>query len=409
VQLLRTSTGFWKRKAVLQGSALKYFNIGIVTWNNNCINEPNQQRSKKYKRMKWWDSIFVGNSALNWLIAIGIIVVSWAVIRVAKVVLLKRFKNFSSRTRTTLDDFIVQISEGALIPALYLGALYAGVSYLTLSPKVEKLLHVAVMIVVTFIIIKTITSALNYLINNALGNDAEDIEKKKQARGIIIIVSIVLWILALVFLINNLGYNITSVITGLGIGGVAIALASQNILGDLFNYFVIFFDKPFEVGDFIIVDDKMGAIEYIGVKSTRIRTLSGEQLICSNTNLVNARIHNYKRMEKRRVSFTLGVVYNTSPEKVQRIPELIKEIIQTQESTVFDRAHFSAFGQFSLTFEVVYFILSPDYNLYMDRQQAIYLSILNAFKREGIQFALPTQTLQFSNGAGPFAGAETKS
>lgn len=353
--------------------------------------------------MQWWDRVFLGNSLLNWFIALGIIIVSWAVIRIARVVLLKRLKNLASRTSTTLDNFIVQLAEGALIPALYLGALYAGLSYLTLSARVNKLLHVAVMVVITFIVIKTISSALNYLINNALGNDAEDIEKKKQARGIIIIVNIVMWIMALIFLVNNLGYNITSVITGLGIGGVAIALASQNILGDLFNYFVIFFDKPFEVGDFIIVDDKLGSIEYIGVKSTRIRTLSGEQLICSNTNLVNARIHNYKRMEKRRVLFNLGVVYSTPPEKVEKVPGILKEIILKQQDTTFDRAHFSAFGQFSLTFEVVYYILSPDYNLYMDRQQAIYMEILNTFKSEGIQFALPTQTLFFNNGPGPFA------
>jgi small-conductance mechanosensitive channel len=190
--------------------------------------------------MKWWDSIILGNTILQWLVALGIIIVSWAVIRGAKHVFLTRLKRFSAHTRTTLDDFIVQLAEGALIPALYLGALYAGINYLTLNPKVDKLLHVAVMVVVTFIIIKTITSALNYLINNSLGNDAKDIEKKKQARGIIIIVNIILWVLALVFLINNLGYNITSVVTGLGIGGVAIALASQAILGDLFNYFVIY-------------------------------------------------------------------------------------------------------------------------------------------------------------------------
>jgi small-conductance mechanosensitive channel len=355
--------------------------------------------------MQWWERIFLGNTLLNWFIAIGIIVVSWAVIRIARVVLLKRFKKFSAHTHTTIDDFIVQLAEGALLPALYLGGLYAGITYLTLNAQVDKLLHVAVMVVVTFIIIKTITSSLNYLINHALGHSKEDVEKRKQVRGIIIIVNVVLWILALVFLINNLGYNITSVITGLGIGGVAIALASQNILGDLFNYFVIFFDKPFEIDDFIIVDDKMGSVEYIGVKSTRIRTLSGEQLICSNTNLVNARIHNYKRMEKRRVSFNLGVVYTTPPDKVQKIPGMIKAIIEAQDTTTFDRAHFSAFGQFSLTFEVVYFILSPDYNLYMDRQQAIYLAILNAFKKEGIQFALPTQTLLFNNGSGPFANA----
>jgi small-conductance mechanosensitive channel len=359
--------------------------------------------------MHWWERIYLGNTLLNWLIAIGIVVVSWMVLRIGRLVLLKRFKKFSARTRTTLDDFIVQISEGALLPALYLGALYAGISYLTLSARVNRLLHIAVMIVVTFIVIKTITSALNYLINQALGNSAEDLERKKQARGIILIVNVVLWVLALVFLINNLGYNITSVITGLGIGGVAIALASQNILGDLFNYFVIFFDKPFEVGDFIIVDDKMGAIEYIGVKSTRIRTLSGEQLICSNTNLVNARIHNYKRMEKRRVSFTFGIVYSTPPEKVARIPALIKAIIEKQETIVFDRAHFSAFGQFSLTFEVVYYILSADYNLYMDRQQAIYLALLNEFKKEGVQFALPTQTLLFNNGQWPFANSGIQS
>lgn len=357
--------------------------------------------------MNWWESMWLGNTVLNWLIAIGIVVVSWMLLRIGRLVFLKRFKQFSSRTRTTLDDFIVQITEGALLPALYLGGLYAGASYLTVSAKVERLLHIAVMVVVTFIIIRTITSSLNYLINHALKESAEDQERKKQARGIILIVNVVLWILALVFLINNMGYNITSVVTGLGIGGVAIALASQNILGDLFNYFVIFFDKPFEVGDFIIVDDKMGAIEYIGVKSTRIRTLSGEQLICSNTNLVNARIHNYKRMEKRRVSFTFGIPYNTPPEKVARIPSMIKEIIEKQETTVFDRAHFQAFGQFSLTFEVVYYILSADYNLYMDRQQAIYLAILNIFKREGIHFAYPTQTLMINDGS--FLRPELKS
>ncbi|WP_205508896.1 mechanosensitive ion channel family protein [Longitalea arenae] len=359
--------------------------------------------------MQWWDKVFLGNTLLNWFIALGIIIGSWAVIRIGRSILLKRFKSFSAHTRTTIDDFIVQLAEGALVPALYLGALYAGVSYLTLSPKVDKLLHIAVMVVVTFIIIKTITSSLNYLINHALGHSREDLEKRKQVRGIIIIVNVVLWILALVFLINNLGYNITSVITGLGIGGVAIALASQNILGDLFNYFVIFFDKPFEVDDFIIVDDKMGSVEYIGVKSTRIRTLSGEQLICSNTNLVNSRIHNFKRMEKRRVQFNFGVVYNTPPHKIEKIPAMVKDIILSQKDTTFDRAHFSAFGQFSLTFEVVYFILSPDYNLYMDRQQAIYLAILNAFKKEGIQFALPTQTLLFSNGSGPFANGGVNS
>lgn len=344
-----------------------------------------------------WNRMVLGNSIANWLIAIGIIVVACTILRIGKNIIFKKLKRFSAKTNSTFDDFFVMLAEKTLLPALYLAALYAGISYLTFTPKGEKLLNTVALVVITFFIARTIASILNYFINSAISSREQAVEKRKQARGIIIIVNIVVWILALVFLINNLGYNITSVITGLGIGGVAIALASQTILGDLFNYFVIFFDKPFEVGDFIIVDDKMGAVEYIGVKSTRIRTLSGEQLICSNTDLTNSRVHNYKRMETRRVVFSFGIVHYTPVEKVERIPVLIKTIIESQETTKFDRAHFSAFGDFSLRFEVVYYILSADYNLYMDRQQAIYLALLKSFKTEGIKLAYPTQTLLINN------------
>lgn len=340
-----------------------------------------------------WNNIIIGNTIANWLIAIGIILVLWAVIRIGKTIILNKLKKFSAKTNTTLDDFFVVLAERVLFPVLYVGAIYLGLSYLTFTPKATKVLHVAVLVILTFFITRAITSALSYFINTAISNREETIEKRKQARGVIIIVNIVVWLLAVVFLISNLGYNITSVITGLGIGGVAIALASQTILGDLFNYFVIFFDKPFEVGDFIIVDNKMGVVEYIGVKSTRIRTLSGEQLICSNTDLTNSRVHNYKRMEKRRVVFSFGVVYDTPVERMEKIPAVVKQIIESQEATQFDRAHFSGFGDFSLNFETVYYILSADYNLFMDRQQAIYLSMLRSFKTEGIEFAYPTQTL----------------
>lgn len=345
----------------------------------------------------FWNIIFLGNSLLNWSIAIGIILVSWSVIRFGKTIVFNRLKTFSAKTHTNLDDFIVLLAERTLLPALYIVSVYGGISYLTIAPKFEKILHVAVLVASIFLITRAITSVIQYFIQSAINRKTGDTESKKQARGIILIANIVVWILALVFLINNLGYNITSVITGLGIGGVAIALASQTILGDLFNYFVIFFDKPFEVGDFIIVDTKMGVVEYIGVKSTRIRTLSGEQLICSNTDLTNSRVHNYKRMEKRRVVFSFGVVYDTAVEKMEAIPGLVKKIIESQESTQFDRAHFSGFGDFSLNFEVVYYILSADYNMFMDRQQAIYLALLKCFKNNGVEFAYPTQTLLIGN------------
>jgi small-conductance mechanosensitive channel len=342
-----------------------------------------------------WNKMIIGNTVLNWVIAIGIIIIAFILIRIGKSLFLKRVKEWAAKTSNSLDDFIVMLSERTVFPILYIGAVYLGAGFLTLSIKAANILHIAVLLICTFFVIRAITSALNYFINSAISTKDAG-EKKKQARGITLIVNIVVWILGIVFLVNNLGYDITSVITGLGIGGIAIALAAQTILGDLFNYFVIFFDKPFEIGDFIIVDDKMGIVEYIGVKSTRLRTLSGEQLICSNTNLTNARVHNYKRMEKRRVVFSFGVVYDTNTDKIKFIPDKIKQIIESQENTQFDRAHFSGFGDFSLNFEIVYYILSADYNLYMEIQQNIYLSILTTFRKEGIEFAYPTQMLHFN-------------
>ncbi|MCZ7615125.1 MAG: mechanosensitive ion channel family protein [Ignavibacteriaceae bacterium] len=170
---------------------------------------------------------------------------------------------------------------------------------------------------------------------------------------------------------DNLGFDISAVIAGLGIGGIAIALAAQTILGDLFSYFVIFFDRPFEVGDFITVQDKSGTVEYTGIKTTRLRSLSGEQLVFSNHDLTNSRIHNYKKMERRRVVFTLRVIYQTTAEQIESIPKLVREIIESQQDVAFDRGHFASYGDFSLNFEFVYFVLEADYNKYMNIQQAI--------------------------------------
>ena len=210
----------------------------------------------------------------------------------------------------------------------------------------------------------------------------------------LIIVNVITWILGATFLIDNLGYDVTTLIAGLGIGGIAIALAAQTILGDLFSYFVIFFDRPFEIGDFIIVDDKLGTIEYIGIKTTRVRALGGEQLIFSNTDLTNARLQNYKRMEQRRVVFQLRTFYQTPREKLERISPMVKTIIESKKQTKFDRGHFSSFGESSYIFEFVYYVLSADYNIYMDIQQSIYFDIVQSFEKEGISFAYPMQLLQ---------------
>jgi small-conductance mechanosensitive channel len=218
-------------------------------------------------------------------------------------------------------------------------------------------------------------------------------EKVRQLRGMTVLINIFIWGIGVVFLMDNLGFNISAVIAGLGIGGIAIALAAQAILGDLFSYFVIFFDRPFEVGDFITAGDKSGTVEYTGIKTTRIRALSGEQLVFSNTDLTNSRIHNFKKMQERRVVFKLGVVYQTPAAQLEEIPKIVRAIIEKHNDVRFDRGHFASYGDFSLNFEFVYFVFGADYVKYMDTQQSINLEIYKEFEKRKMEFAYPTQTL----------------
>jgi small-conductance mechanosensitive channel len=309
---------------------------------------------------------------------------------------MRRLKSFSATTKTTVDDFILSAMQSSVMPMLYILAVYLGMQYLTFSVRIQNAARITAMVVVTFFVLKALSNFIAYIFRQALVKRERSENREKQSKGILIIIQIIIWLTGILFLIDNLGYDITTLVAGLGIGGIAIALATQTILGDLFSYLVIFFDKPFEIGDFIIVDDKMGTVEYIGIKTTRIRTLGGEQLICSNTDLTNSRVHNYKRMERRRVVFSIGIVYQTSSEAIRGIPSLIKQIIESKTETFFDRAHFSSFGDFSLNFEIVYYVLSADYNVYMDRQQAINLDIFQEFDNRGIEFAYPTQTVVFN-------------
>ncbi|MGH2565519.1 MAG: mechanosensitive ion channel family protein, partial [Ginsengibacter sp.] len=334
----------------------------------------------------------------DWLIALGIIVISFSLIKILRGPVLKKLKGWSERTTMTFDDFIVMIIEKSVIPFLYFAAIFGALGYLSFNTHTNHVIQVATLFIITFFILRLITSSIQYSIFTFLSKQENGETKKKQARGLLLILKGVVWVLGLVFLIDNLGYNVTTIVTGLGIGGIAIALAAQAVLGDFFSYFVIFFDRPFEIGDFIIVDDKIiGAIEYIGVKTTRIRAISGEQIVCSNKDLTDSRVRNFKRMMRRRVVFSIGVIYQTSAQRMKKIPEIIKTIIQNTDNATFDRSHFSGFGDFSLNFETVYFIESPDYNIYMDAQQKIYLEMLQTFEKENIEFAYPTQTLFAAN------------
>lgn len=338
----------------------------------------------------FWELVFLQNTIKSWVTAIVIMLLIILTARIVQQVVLKRIRRITDRTSSTLDDFMISLIERSAMPLLYFIAVYAASRYLERTEFVNKIIQATFISVTVFFVIRAIGDLFSYIFQRFTSKDGDQL---RQAKGILLIIKIILWLGGVVFLLDNLGYNITTIVTGLGIGGIAIALAAQAVLADLFSYLVIFFDKPFEVGDFIVIGDKSGIVEYIGIKTTRLRTLSGEQLIMSNTDLTNSRVQNFKRMEKRRVVLSIGVTYETGSEKLKMIPAIIQEIIGQQEDVQFDRAHFSGFGDFSLKFELVYYLMTADYLKYMDSQQSLLLNLYERFEKEQIEFAYPTQKL----------------
>ena len=202
-----------------------------------------------------------------------------------------------------------------------------------------------------------------------------------------------LWSIGALLILSNAGVDITSLVAGLGIGGLAVSLALQNILSDLFASFSLAVDKPFEIGDFIVVGEHKGTVKHIGMKTTRITALEGEEVVISNAELTSARVQNYKKMQKRRIVMSIGVTYDTTPEKIERANAIVKDAISLQENAEFDRSHFKEFGNSALVFEIIFFMLTSDYTVYMDTQQAINMEIHQKFQEEGIEMAFPTQTV----------------
>lgn len=339
---------------------------------------------------------YFDNSVQDYIIALTIFLVSVLVIRLLKGILVNKLQKWSDRTKSTFDDLIVHTVSRFGIPALNFVALYFAIFSLDLSPKLERVLEVATASVVAFFLIRLLASVVRYFLEGYVRRQEHGEEKVKQVQGIILIITVIIWCLGLLILFSNLGYDVTAIVAGLGVGGIAVALAAQNIISDLFNYLVIFFDKPFEVGDFIIVGEKLGTVNHIGIKTTRVKSLSGEQLVFSNSDLTNSRIHNYKRMQTRRIVFTFRVTYQTDIEKVREIPEIVRDIIKNQERTILDRVHLRSFDESCMTYEAVHIVQSADYNVYMDIQQEINLGILEAFRQRGIEFAYPTRTVHLS-------------
>ena len=340
---------------------------------------------------------FWGNTVQSYLIAAGIFIGASLIIFIFRKVVISRLRKWAESTETKLDDLLIRGLQKSIIPVLNILVFYFAVKTLSLHPKVERAVDVISVILITYFIIKMITAALRFGLDSYIkskSTEEEEAQRRiKQMRGITAIVSFFIWVLGFIFLLDNLGFEITTVIAGLGIGGIAIALAAQAVLGDLFSYFVIFFDRPFEIGDFIVIGEFRGNIEHIGIKTTRVRSLSGEQLVFGNSDLTSSRIQNFKRMDRRRVVFKLGVTYQTPADKIEQAIKIVEQIIIDHPDVTYDRGHFATFGAFSLDLEFVYFVLSNDYNQYMNIQQDVNFRVLREFEKLGVAFSYPTQTL----------------
>ena len=346
---------------------------------------------------------FWGNTIRLYCISAGIFLGSLFIILAIQHSVMSRLKRLAKKTASAFDDVLICGIDKNALPFLAAGAAYLSLQGLHLNPSLERIVHVGISILMIFFAVRF----LIVLITFGLERRWKSSEVSGQQRQFLRIagtgIQTVIWSIAIILLLDNLGIKISSLVAGLGIGGIAVALAAQAVLGDIFAYFMILTDRPFDTGDFIIVNDYLGTVEHIGIKSTRIRSLSGELLVFRNTDLTASRIRNYKKMEQRRVPFTFGVTYGTGLDNLKKIPAIISSVISSVPNTRFDRAHFKEYGDFSLVFEVVYYVLSADYNLYMDVQQEINFRIREEFDKLGVEFAFPTSTVYLARtGNAPF-------
>ncbi len=340
---------------------------------------------------------FLGASALSWATALAAALASWIAMRLALRLLLSRASVVAERTTNRVDDLLVDLLRGTSRTLLLVTALLIGLSMVDLparwSTRVSQLWFLTLALQFGLWGNRAIVIGLRrYVDRHSQGGMARQVGT--SATLLSWTLRTVLWAVLLLAMLANLGVNITALVASLGVGGVAVALAVQNILGDLFASLSIAVDKPFEVGDFITLAGVAGSVEQVGLKTTRIRALSGEQVVISNTELLKQTINNYKRMEQRRVVFKFRLTYGTTPEQAEAVPGIVRRAIESQDKTRFDRAHFQGFGDSALEFEVVYFVLSADYNIYMDIQQRINLTLLRELRQLGVDFGLPARTLQ---------------
>lgn len=348
--------------------------------------------------MGFLDKVYLGNMLQDWLMAVCILTAVFFVLKIIHRIAISRLSKLAATTDNQLDDLLVSMLKETKFFILLIASAYVASYAITLKPSVALLWQKAVILMLIIQGGLWASTGVKFWLSLILQKRMDQDASSATTISLLgFVARLILWVMVLLLILDNLGVNITGLVAGLGIGGIAVALALQNILGDLFASLSIVLDKPFVIGDAIAVDGLQGTIEHIGLKTTRVRSINGEELVFANNDLLKSRIHNYKKMQERRIVFSLGVAYQTPLEKLTLINRMVQNIIETQANVRFGRIHFKEYGDSALNYEVVYFVTDQDYNIYMDAQQAINLEIFRRFAEEGIAFAYPTRTVYIQN------------
>ena len=336
---------------------------------------------------------FQGNPLWRWLVAVGILLFVGFVFRIILRFAVRRLRAIVIKTPGRFDDLLVDLLQKTRFLLIFIISLYAAALVLTLPQWAETMLRGISIVAFLFQAGYWGNAFVEFWIRRSVNRRlTDDAATATTMSALGFVAKMVIWAIVILVALDTY-IDVTTLIATLGVGGIAIALAVQNILADLFASLSIIVDRPFVIGDFIIVGEQMGNVEKIGLKTTRVRSLTGEQIIFSNSDLLSSRVRNYRRMYERRIAFSVGVTYQTTPDQLEEIPALIEKIISSQPGVRFDRSHFKTLGDFALQIETVYYVLAPDYAAYVDVQQAINLSLMRAFAERGIEFAYPTQTV----------------
>ena len=306
------------------------------------------------------------------------------------------FSRWAKKTKTTLDDEIIKNTKRPIYFFVIIVGFYYAIDQLSILKPYQYYITQIFLVAEVFLTAYIITRIINVLLSWYAERKIKTGKKAVSSNILLVfkkIVHVFVYIFAFLYLLYVSRIDLSGAVVGLGVTGIAIAFALQSILGDAFSAFSIYFDRPFEIGDYVIIDSHEGTVTNISMKSTRLKLLQGEELVVSNKEITSGSIRNFKKMETRRVVFSIGVVYDTPLEKLKKIPTLIKKILETCADVEFQRVHFKEYGTFSLNFEVVYVIKSPDYVKYLDTQQTINYAIKEVFEKEKIDLAVPTQTI----------------